>query len=194
MELATVAADLEAVLVTEEQILARVKDMAKQIEQDYEGKDLLVIGVLGGAAPATVDLTRAIDRHLQVEWIAVRSYGSGVRSSGSVRLLKDIDVDIAGRHVLVVDDVLDTGLTASWLSANLRSRGAASVRVFVMFRKPDAPRDSEIAHYVGFDVRDGMLIGYGLDYAGRYRNLRDCAILAPHVYQDVVVSSSAGAP
>lgn len=188
-----VESDLEKVLVSEKEILARVAELAAEIESDYEGKDLVIIGVLGGAAPATVDLARALNRHVEITWIAVRSYGSGVQSSGLVRLLKDVDIDIAGRHVLVVEDVIDTGLTSSWVTSNLQSRGAASIRVCAIFRKPTAPRAPEAAHYVGFDIEDAMVVGYGLDYAGRYRNLRSCGILAPHVYQDAAAeAASAG--
>ncbi|MEV4690551.1 hypoxanthine phosphoribosyltransferase [Micromonospora echinospora] len=186
-----VAADLERVLLTGKEILDRVAELAAEIDDDYQGKDLVVVGVLGGAAPATVDLTRALDRHVEITWIAVSSYGSGVGSSGIIRLLKDIDIDITGRHVLVVEDVIDTGLTSSWVTSNLKSRGAASIRVCAMFRKPNAPRGSEVAHYVGFDISDGMVVGYGLDYAGRYRNLQACAILAPHVYQDARTGTQA---
>ena len=184
-----VAPDLESVLFSEEEILARVAELAAEIDRDYADRDLVVVGVLGGAAPATVDLVRALNRHVEITWIAVRSYGSGVRSSGSVRILKDIDIDVAGREVLVVDGVIDTGLTAAWVTANLRSRGAASVRVCVMFRKPSAPRVSDSVHYVGFDIGPGMIVGYGLDYAGRYRNLRQCAVLAPHMYRPALVDT-----
>jgi hypoxanthine phosphoribosyltransferase len=178
-----VAPDLESVVLTEETIIARVVELARDIEQDYEGKDLVLVGILGGAASATVDLARALERHVEITWMAVRSYGMGVRTSGSVRLLKDIDIDLTGRHVLIVDGIIDTGLTAQWVVANLSRRGAASVQVCVVFRKPSAP--VERAKYIGFDVPDGMIVGYGLDYAGRYRNLRCCAVLAPHVYERI---------
>ncbi|MFI7068862.1 hypoxanthine phosphoribosyltransferase [Micromonospora sediminicola] len=191
MDLDHVAADLERVLLTGKEILDRVAELAAEIEYDYQGKDLVVVGVLGGAAPATVDLTRALNRHVEITWIAVSSYGSGVGSSGIIRLLKDIDIDIKGRHVLVVEDVIDTGLTSSWVTSNLQSRGAASIRVCAMFRKPNAPRGSKVAHYVGFEVDDGMVVGYGLDYAGRYRNLEACAILAPQVYQGAPAGAQA---
>lgn len=175
-----VSSDLESIVLTEEAIIERVGGLARQIEADYHGKDLVLVGILGGAATATVDLARALERHVEVTWMAVRSYGMGVRSSGSVRLLKDIDIDVSGRHVVIVDGIIDTGLTAQWVVSNITHRGAASVSMCAMFRKPSSPTD---AKYMGFDVPDGMLVGYGLDYAGRYRNLRCCAILAPHVYR-----------
>lgn len=168
------AADFETIVLTEEAILERVVELAAQIEQDYEGKDLVLVGILGGAATATVDLARALERHVEVAWMAVRSYGMGVRSSGSVRLLKDLDIDVTGRHVLIVDGIIDTGLTAQWVVSNITHRGAASVQMCALFRKPSSPSD---AKYIGFDVPDGFIVGYGLDYAGRYRNLRCCAVL-----------------
>jgi hypoxanthine phosphoribosyltransferase len=180
MRAAQVTSDLESIVLTEEAIIERVGELARQIDADYHSKDLVLVGILGGAATATVDLARALDRHVEVTWMAVRSYGMGVRSSGSVRLLKDIDIDLSDRHVLIVDGIIDTGLTAQWVVTNITHRGAASVQMCALFRKPSAPAD---AKYIGFDVPDGMIVGYGLDYAGRYRNLRCCAILAPHVYQ-----------
>jgi hypoxanthine phosphoribosyltransferase len=190
MDHGDVAMDLETVLLSEEQILARVTDLAAEIEQDYQGRDLVIVGVLNGAAMATADLVRAFNRHVEVTWVAVRSYGSGVASSGSVRILKDIDIDVTGRELLVVDGVIDTGLTASWVMSTLRARGAASVRFCTMFRKPAARASTEVANYVGFDVPAGMIVGYGLDHAGRYRNLRSCAVLAPHVYRAPALQGS----
>lgn len=190
MESDHVATDLEKVLVTEAEILARLAELAAEIEADYEGKDLVIVGVLGGAAPTTVDLARALNRHVEIAWIAVQSYGSGVKSSGLIRPLKDVGIDVTGRHVLVVEDVVDTGLTSSWITSDLQSRGSASIRVCAMFRKPKAPRSPGVPHYIGFDIEEGMIVGYGLDYAGRYRNLRACAILAPHVYEKAVVDAA----
>jgi hypoxanthine phosphoribosyltransferase len=183
MNAADVADDLEEILHSEDEILTRVNQLAAEIERDYEGKDLVLLGVLGGAAMFTVDLARAMTRHVEIAWMAVRSYGSGTRSSGSVRLLKDLDIDVSGRHVLVVDGVIDTGLTAQWLVSNIGARGVASAHVVTLFRKPKAPPLPDAVKYVGFDVSDGMIVGYGLDYASRYRNLRCCAVLAEHVYR-----------
>jgi hypoxanthine phosphoribosyltransferase len=185
-----VAGDLAAVLWTEEQIVARLRELAGQIEADYRDEDgtdldLLLVGVLGGAAMMTADLARALNRHVEISWMGLSSYRAGpgtVGTSGAVRLRKDLDVDIAGRNVLVVDGVIDTGLTASWLLSNLRSRGPASVRFCALFRKPTITVLPEEVCYIGFDAPDGILVGYGLDYGGRYRNLRCAALLAPHVY------------
>jgi hypoxanthine phosphoribosyltransferase len=185
-----VAGDLEAVLWTEEQIVARLSELAGQIEADYRDedgadRDLLLVGVLGGAAVMTADLVRAFDRHVEVGWMGMSSYRAGpgtVGASGAVRLRKDLDIDITGRHVLILDGVIDTGLTASWLLSNLRSRGPASVRFCTLFRKPTTAALPGEVRYIGFDAPEGVLVGYGLDYAGRYRNLRCAALLAPHVY------------
>jgi hypoxanthine phosphoribosyltransferase len=188
MDHGDIATDLESVLLSEEQILARVAELAAEIEQDYQGRDLVIVGVLNGAAMATADLARAITRHVEITWMAVRSYGSGFNASGSLRILKDVDIDVAGRELLVVDGVIDTGLTASWVMSTLRARGAASVQFCTMFRKPAARASTEVGHYVCFDVPAGMIVGYGLDHAGRYRNLRSCAVLAPSVYRDPVAA------
>ena len=177
-----VSADLESIIVTEEQILARLAEMAADIERDYQGRDLVLVGVLGGAAMMAVDLARSLTRHVELGWMAVRSYGAGVTSSGSVRMLKDLDMEVAGRDVLIVDTVVDTGLTIQWLAPQIAQRGPASVHVATLFRKPTAPATSNLLRYVGYEIGEGMLVGYGLDYAGRYRNLRCCAVLAPHVY------------
>jgi hypoxanthine phosphoribosyltransferase len=128
------------------------------------------------------DLARAMDRQVEMDWMAVSSYGSGTMSSGVVRILKDLDTDISGRHVLVVEDIIDTGLTLSWLVSNLASRRPASVEVCALLRKPEAMRMAVDVRYVGFDIPDAFVVGYGLDYAERYRNLRYVATLAPHVY------------
>ncbi|MDT5034205.1 MAG: hypoxanthine phosphoribosyltransferase [Actinoplanes sp.] len=180
-----VADDLETVLLDEDQIQARIAELAAEIGRDYTGRDLVLIGVLGRAATFTVDLGRALDTPIEVGWMAVRSYTTGVRSSGSVRLLKDLDLDIAGRDVLIVDAVIDTGLTLSWLIANLRQRGPASIAVCALLRKPEAKQFEGTMTYVGFDVPGGLVVGYGLDYRGRYRNLRCAAVLAPHVYRTI---------
>jgi len=174
--------DLDQVVYTEDQILARLREMAKQIEVDYEGKDLLLVGVLKGAVMVMADLARSLERHVEMDWMAISSYGSGTKSSGVVRILKDLDTDIAGRHVLVVEDIIDTGLTLSWLIANLRSRGPESVEIATLLRKPEALKIDVGVTYVGFDIPNSFVVGYGLDYAERYRNLRSIGTLAPHVY------------
>ena len=175
-------ADLAHVLLTEEQIKDRIAGLALQIEADYADQDRLLVGVLKGAVMVMADLARALKRSSDMDWMAVSSYGSGTKSSGVVRILKDLDADIAGRNVLLVEDVLDSGLTLSWLMRNLRSRGPASVEVFTLMRKPDAMKVELHAKYVGFDIPNEFVVGYGLDYAQRYRNLRCVGTLAPHVY------------
>jgi hypoxanthine phosphoribosyltransferase len=177
-----VAADISATLITEEQIQHRLRELAKQIEADYEGQDLLVVGVLKGAVMVMADLARSLGRHVAMDWMAVSSYGSGTTSSGVVRILKDLDTDITGKHVLIVEDIIDTGLTLSWLVANLRSRGPKSVSICALLRKPDAQQMRVDVRYVGFDIPNQFVVGYGLDYDERYRNLRSVATLAPHVY------------
>ena len=182
MEAADFAGEFSKILLTEPEILARVTELAKQVESDYQGEDLLLIGVLKGATILMSDFTRALNRQAEVEWMAVSSYGSGTKSSGVVRILKDLDKDITGRHVVVVEDILDSGLTLSWLMANLESRGAASVEVLTLLRKPDAIKVNVNARYIGFDIPNEFVVGYGLDYAERYRNLRQIAVLHPSVY------------
>jgi len=174
-----VAGDLESVLLSEDRILARVAALAREIGADYAGRDLVLVGVLGGAATFTVDLARALERPVEIGWMAMRSYTTGKRSSGSVRLLKDLDLDIEGRDVMIVEAVIDTGLTMSWLISSLQQRRPASVAVCALMRKPDSPA-FDVPAYVGFDVEPGLIVGYGLDYRGRYRNLRCAALLAPH--------------
>jgi hypoxanthine phosphoribosyltransferase len=178
-------ADLKEVLITPQRLQARIAGLARQIDADYAGKDLLLVGVLKGAVMVLADLARAMHLPVEMDWMAVSSYGSGTKSSGVVRILKDLDSDISGRHVLVVEDIVDSGLTLSWLVGNLRSRGPASVRVCVMLRKPGAARmDIDVA-YTGFEIGNEFVIGYGLDYAERYRNLPFIGTLAPHVYGGV---------
>ncbi len=169
-------------LVSEAQIQARITELAAQIERDYEGRDLLLVGVLKGAVMLMADLARSLIRSAEMDWMAVSSYGSGTKSSGVVRILKDLDSDIVGRNVLIVEDILDSGLTLSWLIKNLGSRGAASVEVFSLLRKPEAIKVEVNPKYVGFDIPNEFVVGYGLDYNQKYRNLRCVGTLAPHVY------------
>ncbi|WP_028660277.1 hypoxanthine phosphoribosyltransferase [Nocardioides insulae] len=182
MDVSSVSGDLVEVLYTEDQIQGRLKELAEQIRADYEGEDLLLVGVLRGAVMVMADLARHLDRHVEIDWMAVSSYGSGTKSSGVVRILKDLDTDLSGRHVLVVDEIIDTGLTISWLVANLSSRGPASVEIATLLRKPEAQTMPVEARYVGWDIPNEFVVGYGLDYDERYRNLRDIATLAPHIY------------
>lgn len=177
-----ISGDLVGILFTEEEIRAKVGELAARISRDYAGKDLLIVGVLKGAVMMMADLARAIDRHVEMDWMAVSSYGSGTKSSGVVRILKDLDADISGRHVLIVDEIIDTGLTLSWLVSNLSSRDPASVEVVTLLRKPDAISMPVEVKYVGWDIPNEFVVGYGLDYQERYRNLNSIGTLAEHVY------------
>jgi hypoxanthine phosphoribosyltransferase len=182
MDEADVTDDLVRILFTEEQIHARLAELAAEVERDYAGKDILLVGVLRGAVMVMADLARSFGRHVEMDWMAISSYGSGTKSSGVVRILKDLDTDISGRHVLVVEDIIDTGLTLSWLVSNLSSRSPASVEICTLLRKPEALQMAVEVRYVGYDIPNEFVVGYGLDYAERYRNLRSIGTLAPHVY------------
>ncbi|GAA2183018.1 hypoxanthine phosphoribosyltransferase [Brooklawnia cerclae] len=183
MDAADISQDLEHVLKTSDEVATRVGELAQQVDTDYAGRDLLMVGVLNGAMMVMSDLMRAMKSHCTVDWMAISSYGSGTRSSGVVRILKDLTTDISQRDVLIVEDIVDTGLTLSYLVQNLKSREPASLEILTMFRKPDALTTSVDVRYVGFDIPNEFVVGYGLDFAGRYRNLRDVATLAPHVYK-----------
>ena len=182
MDATQVEDDLVEVLFTEKQIHDRVGELAHAITADYDGKDLLIVGILRGAAMVMVDLARALPRHVEMDWMAISSYGSGTKSSGVVRILKDLDTDITGRHVLIVDEIIETGLTQSWVTSNLTIRGPASVEICTLLRKPEAAQMPLEVRYVGWDIPNDFVVGYGLDYRQKYRNLRDIGTLAPHVY------------
>jgi hypoxanthine phosphoribosyltransferase len=175
--------DIARVLFTSQQIARRMAELAAEIDADYKGRDLLLVGVLNGAVMVMADLSRALTIHCRMDWMAISSYGSGTKSSGVVRILKDLSTDITGVHVLVVEDIVDTGLTLSYLVSNLVSRGPASLNIMAAFRKPDAVQNAVNVAYVGFDIPNEFVVGYGLDYDGRYRNLTSVATLAPHVYR-----------
>ncbi len=183
MDLEAVKGDIERVIVTEAQLQARIKELAAQVDKDYEGKDLLLVGVLKGAVMAVADFSRALQRHIDMDWMAVSSYGSGTKSSGVVRILKDLDRDITGRNVLIIEDIVDSGLTLSWLKANLESRGVGSVEILSILRKPEAAKVEVDVKYVGFDIPKDFVIGYGLDFDEKYRNLPFIAVLAKHMYE-----------
>ena len=182
VEAADMGGDLEKILLTAEQIDARLAQLAAQIDEEYRGRDLLLVGVLRGAVITMADLSRKIRIPLEMDWMAVSSYGSGTKSSGVVRILKDLDTDIQGRNVLIVEDIIDSGLTLSWLRSNLLSRGPESVRIATTLRKPEAAKVAIDGDYVGFDIPNEFVVGYGLDYAERYRHLPFVGTLAPHVY------------
>ncbi len=182
MDLATTGSDIERVIVTEAEIRARLAEIARTVEKDYEGRDLLLIGVLKGAVMTMADFARSLQRHVEMDWMAVSSYGSGTKSSGVVRILKDLDRDITGREVLIIEDIVDTGLTLAWLKSNLESRGAKSVEILTMLRKPEAAKVEVNVKYVGFDIPTEFVVGYGLDFDEKYRNLDFIGVLAKHMY------------
>jgi hypoxanthine phosphoribosyltransferase len=182
VDLAAVGTDIERVIVTQEQLQSKVAELAARVDADYKDRDLLLVGVLKGAIMAMADLTRAMQRHIDMDWMAVSSYGSGTKSSGVVRILKDLDRDITGRNILIVEDIVDSGLTLSWLRANLMSRGAASVEILAILRKPEAAKVEVECKYVGFDIPPDFVVGYGLDFNEKYRNLSFVGVLAKHMY------------
>ncbi|MFV0459718.1 MAG: hypoxanthine phosphoribosyltransferase [Actinomycetales bacterium] len=182
MDAEDVGTDLAGILISEDRLQARLAELAAQIDADYAGRDVLIVGVLKGAVMVMADLARHLHIPVEMDWMAVSSYGAGTKSSGVVRIIKDLDTDISNRHVLIVEDIIDSGLTLSWLIQNLASRGPASVEVCTLLRKPDAAKVEVTPLYCGFDIPNEFVVGYGLDFAERYRNLRFVATLAPHVY------------
>lgn len=183
MDSRDVEADLKYVLYRKEQIQQRVTELAERIDADYAGREVLLVGVLKGAVMVMADLARALHSHVTMDWMAVSSYGSGTQSSGVVRILKDLETDLMGKHVLIVEDIIDSGLTLSWLRANLISRGPATVEICTLLRKPEAAKVEIDVKYVGFDIPHEFVVGYGLDFAEKYRNLDFVGTLAPHVYE-----------
>jgi hypoxanthine phosphoribosyltransferase len=174
--------DIDEILIPEDKIATRIKELADQISADYADRELVLVGVLKGAAILMSDLARALSRPVTMEYMAVSSYGSSTSSSGIVRILKDLDRDISGQHVLVVEDIVDSGLTLSWLLRNLQARQPASLSVMALLRKPDAIKVEVPVAYLGFDIPNEFVVGYGLDYAERYRDLPYIARLRPDVY------------
>lgn len=173
--------DIERVLFTEEQIRARVAELGRQITLDY-GEPLLIVSVLRGAAMFVADLAREIDLPVEMDYMAVSSYGSGVKSSGVVQILKDTSSSVEGRHVLIAEDILDSGLTLQYLMENLRSRNPRSIQVATLLRKKTRQQANIECRYIGFECPDEFIVGYGLDYAENYRNLRYIGVLKPEVY------------
>ncbi|MGH3765350.1 MAG: hypoxanthine phosphoribosyltransferase [Pseudonocardiaceae bacterium] len=182
------ADDIASVLVTEEQIRCRTVELAQQVGADFRAEhgtgDLLLVGVLKGAVMFMTDFARALPIPVQLEFMAVSSYGSATSSSGIVRILKGLDLDIADRNVLVVEDIIDSGLTLSWLLRNLATHRPATLEVCTLLRKPDAIQIDVPVRYIGFDIPQEFVVGYGLDYAERYRDLPYIGTLAPKVYAD----------
>jgi hypoxanthine phosphoribosyltransferase len=174
--------DIARPLVTAEQIRIRIAELALEIDEFYRENPPLLIGVLKGAVPFMADLSRAMQLEAQQDWMAVSSYGSGTISSGVVRILKDLDTDVAGRDLLIVEDIIDSGLTLSWLTANLKARGAKSLEIVALLRKPEAAKVNVDVRWVGFEIPNEFVVGYGLDYDERYRNLEGIGVLSPSVY------------
>lgn len=174
---------VEKILLTEEEIHQRVKEMGALITKDYEGKELVIIGVLKGSVVFYSDLVREIDAEPVFDFIAVSSYGAGTKSSGVVRFLKDTDTSIENKHVLIVEDIVDTGLTLAYLCNNFKTRRPASLKICCLLDKPSRRKNEIVPDYKGFEIPDEFVVGYGLDYNGKYRNLKDICVLKPEMYK-----------
>ena len=174
--------DLSRVLVSREEIAEAVSALGRKITEDYQGKELMLVGILKGAVVFFSDLVREIDLPLKMEFMAVSSYGASTKTTGVVNLVKDITVDITGMHVLIVEDIVDSGMTLSYLKKYLSTRGAASIRIATLLDKPERRRVDLKADYFCFTIPDEFVVGYGLDYAEKYRNLPDIGVLDPHIY------------
>ncbi len=176
--------EIEKILIDEREIAAKTVELAAAISADYADREILLVGILKGAVMFMSDLARALSRPTELDFMAISSYGSSTSSSGIVRILKDLDRDISDKHVLVVEDIIDSGLTLSWLLKNLHSRRPLSLEVVALLRKPDAIKVQVPVKYVGFDIPTEFVVGYGLDYAQRYRDLPYIGLLKPEVYSD----------
>lgn len=175
--------DVDQILITEQQLEERIKEMGRQIAEDYQGEPLTIVGILKGAVIFFADLARAIDLPLQMDFMSVSSYGSGTTSSGVVKIIKDLDADVTGRHILLVEDIIDTGITLAYLKEYLSNRGAQSVKICTLLDKPTRREKAVHVDYKGFTMPDEFLIGYGVDYAENYRNLPYVASLKRSVYE-----------
>ena len=184
MDFSETGTDIVSVVVSEEQISQALARMAREIEVDLAGSTPLLVGVLKGAVMVMADLARELRIPLEMDWMAVSSYGRSTKSSGVVRILKDLDSSLEGRDVVIVEDIVDSGLTLSWLLENFESRGAASIRVASLLRKPDAMAVEVPIDYLGFDIPNEFVVGYGLDYAEGFRNLKGVGVLNPEVYRE----------
>ena len=178
------AQDIQEIVVAESDINNRIKELAQQISADYEGKDLLVVGVLNGSSVFYINLMMELDLMLDMHFIRVSSYGSGTASSGNVRMIYDLEVDVAGKDILVVEDIVDSGNTLLRLKNLFTDRGAASFKCVALLDKPSRRVVDIEADYVGFEVPDLFVVGYGLDYAGKYRNMRFIGVLKPEIYSE----------
>lgn len=176
--------DIKEILLTEREIHQRIQELGAQISEDYRGKNLLLISVLKGSVVVMADLMRGITIPCQIDFMSVSSYGTGVKTSGVVRILKDLEIDITGMDVLIVEDILDSGMTLRYLQEILEKRNPKSIRIFTLLNKPERRQVPVEAHYVGFEVPDAFVVGYGLDFNQKYRNLPYVGILKPEVYED----------
>ena len=182
MRMSSMMPDVKEVLITSDQIEAKVREIGARITEDYRGEKPLLVGVLRGAVVIMSDLMRNIDLQCELDFMDISSYGSGSSSSGVVRILKDLEEDITDRHVLIVEDIIDTGLTLSYLMRSLQARKPASLEVCALLSKPSRRSAKLDVRYLGFEVPDEFVVGYGLDYAGAYRNLPDICVLKPEVF------------
>lgn len=174
--------DAQEILLSREDIAKKVKELGARISQDYQGKELLVIGILKGAVTFMTDLVREITVPVSFDFMAVSSYGASTQSSGVVQILKDLESNIIGRHVIIVEDIIDSGLTLKYLIENLKSRNPASIKTCTLLNKPERRKAEIESDYNGFDIPDKFVVGYGLDYAEKYRNLPFIMVLKPEVY------------
>ena len=173
---------MKSILISEEEIAKRVKELGKQLTEDYKGKELLVVGILKGCMLFLSDLVRTIDLPLTLDFMVVSSYGATTKSSGVVRIVKDLEREIEGKDVLIVEDIVDTGLTLSYLVENFKARNPKSVKVCSLLDKPDRRKAQVEIQYIGFKIPDEFVVGYGLDYGENYRNLPFVCVLKPEVY------------
>ena len=182
MKMTSLMPDVKEVLIPSSDIQEKLTEIGERITEDYRGKRLLLVGVLRGAVIVLGDLMRKIDLPCEIDFMDISSYGTGTSSSGVVRILKDLEEDITDRHVLVIEDIIDTGLTLSYLLRSLHARKPASLEIFALLSKPSRRRVELDVKYLGFEVPDEFVVGYGLDYAGAYRNLPDICVLKPEVF------------
>ena len=174
--------DVEKVLFTKERLAAKAAELGAQISQDYADKEIFAVGILKGAFVFASDLVRNISRPVQMDFMIASSYGAGTKSSGTVKIMKDLDFDIAGKHVLIIEDIIDSGLTMKYLIKNLQTRHPASVKLCALLSKPSRRQTDVAIDYCGWEVPDEFLVGYGLDYAEKYRNLPCIGILTREIY------------
>ncbi len=179
--------DIKEILISEKDILERVKELGEEITRDYKDKDLIVVGILKGAVVFMAELCKRLDMPINMDFMSVSSYGLSSESTGEVKIIKDLDASVAGKDILIVEDIIDTGLTLSYLTDNLRKRGANSVKIVTLLDKPNRINAEIKVDYLGFEVPNEFIVGFGLDYAEMYRNLPYVASLKEEVYSDVEV-------